>query len=135
MLYTGQKWPNNNCLGWRERDKTTGAWGPYIWMDYETVQKKRANIGAGLSYLHAIHGVSLSRMGGLGTLVAKVGRERLPRSNMVLAYGHKIVRNGRLPIWQPCPNRFIPLVSTKRWDQRPRSILSTMPSFALLFAA
>lgn len=135
MLHTGQKWPKNNCLGWREQNKTTGAWGPYVWMDYETVQKKRADIGAGLSYLHAIHGVSFSGMGSLGTLVAKVGRERLPGSNMVLVYGRKIVRNGRLPIWQPCPNHFIPSVSTIRWDQSPRNILSTMLSSALLFAA
>ncbi|KAG0634663.1 hypothetical protein HOY80DRAFT_894542 [Tuber brumale] len=58
-----QKWPNNKCLGWREQENVTGPWGPYIWMDYKTVQKKRADIGAGLSYLHIAHGVTEKQYG------------------------------------------------------------------------
>ncbi|CAZ84956.1 unnamed protein product [Tuber melanosporum] len=58
-----QKWPNNKCLGWREQKNATGPWGPYVWMDYETVQKKRADIGAGLSYLHTVHGVTEKQYG------------------------------------------------------------------------
>ncbi|PWW74817.1 acetyl-CoA synthetase-like protein [Tuber magnatum] len=58
-----QKWPNNNFLGWREQNNTTGSWGPYVWMGYETVQRKRADIGAGLSYLHTAHGVTERQFG------------------------------------------------------------------------
>lgn len=47
-----RKWPDNKCLGWREQDKKTGVWGPYLWIDYKTVLKRRTDLGAGLIHLH-----------------------------------------------------------------------------------
>lgn len=56
----GRRYPSNKCLGWREKDKVKGTWGPYQWMDYKTVQQRRTNLGAGFVHLHQKAGVSFS---------------------------------------------------------------------------
>ncbi|KAI9933359.1 hypothetical protein ASPWEDRAFT_30200 [Aspergillus wentii DTO 134E9] len=48
--------PKNHCLGWRPYNPTTKTWGLYEWMDYQTVQKRRTEFGAGLVELHNKHG-------------------------------------------------------------------------------
>lgn len=53
-----QKYPNNKMLGWRERDVASNTWSAYKWLDYKTVNKRRADFGAGLRYLHEKVGVS-----------------------------------------------------------------------------
>lgn len=58
-----RKWPDNKCLGWREQDKKTGVWGPYLWMDYQTVQKRRTDFGAGLVHLHQSIGLTIDKYG------------------------------------------------------------------------
>jgi long-chain acyl-CoA synthetase len=52
----GTRYPNNRCLGWREKD-ATGTWGPFVWMDYMTVQERRKNLGAGIVHLEEELGV------------------------------------------------------------------------------
>lgn len=47
--------PKNHCLGWRPFNPTTKAWDQYHWINYETVQKRRAAFGAGLVELHNKH--------------------------------------------------------------------------------
>ena len=56
--HSSKLYPNNNCLGWREQDKTTGAWSKYKWMDYKTVHQRKTDFGAGLMHLHKQAGVS-----------------------------------------------------------------------------
>lgn len=61
---SAKKYPTSKCLGWRERDVKTNTWGPYVWMDYATVDKRRINFGAGLINLH--HKVGDNRNTGIG---------------------------------------------------------------------
>ncbi|KAK2836887.1 hypothetical protein FQN49_006620 [Arthroderma sp. PD_2] len=49
--------PKRPCLGYRPWIPATQSYGPYVWMDYQTVQKRRAAIGVGLAELHERIGV------------------------------------------------------------------------------
>ncbi|KAJ6262179.1 S-dihydroxybenzoyltransferase [Drechslerella dactyloides] len=57
--------PDANCLGWREYDRATKTWGPFIWMSYGTVRQRRTDLGAGIVQLH--------RQAGLPTRQAAIG--------------------------------------------------------------
>ncbi|KAA8647552.1 hypothetical protein EYZ11_010878 [Aspergillus tanneri] len=52
---TANRVPKNHCLGWRPYNPATKTYGPYQWIDYQTVQKRRADFGAGLVELHLKH--------------------------------------------------------------------------------
>ncbi|KAI5308791.1 hypothetical protein KEM55_004861, partial [Ascosphaera atra] len=43
---------NRPCLGWRPYDPVKKTVGDYVWMDYKTVQERRANFGAGIVEIH-----------------------------------------------------------------------------------
>ncbi|KAF2097134.1 acetyl-CoA synthetase-like protein [Rhizodiscina lignyota] len=49
--------PANRCLGHRPYDPTTKTFGPYEWQDYQTIQRRRTNLGAGLVDIHKGLGV------------------------------------------------------------------------------
>lgn len=51
------RFPHAPCLGWRPYDSAKKAFGPYEWLDYETVRKRRSDLGAGLVELHAREGI------------------------------------------------------------------------------
>jgi long-chain acyl-CoA synthetase len=53
---TANKYPKADCLGWRTYDSKTKTFGAFQWIDYQTVQKRRANFGVGLVELHNKHG-------------------------------------------------------------------------------
>jgi long-chain acyl-CoA synthetase len=55
----------NNCLGHRPYDPVKKTFGPYVWETYETVHKRRKNLGAGLVHLHRKVGVT-DRSFGIG---------------------------------------------------------------------
>jgi long-chain acyl-CoA synthetase len=57
------KYPKNKCLGHRPYDPVTKTFGAYEWQDYETVQTRRKNFGAGLVHLHRNAGVQESVYG------------------------------------------------------------------------
>lgn len=40
--------PSRNCLGYRRYDKETKTYGPYEWINYATVQRRRGNFGVGI---------------------------------------------------------------------------------------
>ena len=48
--------PKVHCLGSRPYDPKTKSFGSFQWIDYQTVQKRRANLGVGLVELHKKHG-------------------------------------------------------------------------------
>ncbi|CAI7631961.1 unnamed protein product [Penicillium discolor] len=52
---TAIRQPKSHCLGWRPFNSTTKSWDQFQWLDYETVQKRRAAFGAGLVELHHKH--------------------------------------------------------------------------------
>jgi long-chain acyl-CoA synthetase len=60
---TALRIPNSPCLGWRPYDPAKKVYGPYEWMDYATVQKRRANFGVGLVEIHKQAGISESKYG------------------------------------------------------------------------
>ena len=60
---TALRIPNSPCLGWRPYDSEKKTFGPYEWMDYGTVQKRRANFGVGLVEIHNQVGISGSNYG------------------------------------------------------------------------
>jgi len=60
---SARRTPKAPCLGYRPYDSTKHAFGPYEWMDYVTVQKRRANLGVGLVELHAREGVTGTQYG------------------------------------------------------------------------
>ncbi|EEH37634.1 long-chain-fatty-acid-CoA ligase [Paracoccidioides lutzii Pb01] len=57
------RYPKNNCLGSRPWDPEKKEFGPYQWMDYRTVQKRRAALGVGLVELHNRIGVQGKQYG------------------------------------------------------------------------
>ncbi|KJF60544.1 AMP-binding enzyme [Coccidioides immitis RS] len=54
---TAIRQPKKPCLGWRPWDPVKKNFGPYVWMDYGTVQTRRAAIGVGLIELHRQIGI------------------------------------------------------------------------------
>lgn len=60
---TANRCPRNPCLGWRPYDPKTKTYGQYQWMDYQTVQRRRANFGVGLVELHKKHGCDGEKYG------------------------------------------------------------------------
>jgi len=61
--HAANHYANCRSLGWRERDPVSGAYGPFVWMDYRTVQERRKNFGAGLRVLHEKIGVVENKYG------------------------------------------------------------------------
>ncbi|KAK4941519.1 medium-chain fatty acid-CoA ligase faa2 [Elasticomyces elasticus] len=61
--YAAQKYAHHPCLGYRSWDSSKKAYGPFEWLDYETVQKRRANYGVGLVELHAREGITGTQYG------------------------------------------------------------------------
>ncbi|PGH05989.1 long-chain acyl-CoA synthetase [Blastomyces parvus] len=55
--------PKNPCLGSRAWDPVTKTWGMYQWIDYQTVNKRRAALGVGLVELHNRVGVQGKQYG------------------------------------------------------------------------
>jgi long-chain acyl-CoA synthetase len=60
---TALRIPNSPCLGWRPYNSEKKAFGPYEWMDYGTVQKRRANFSVGLVEIHKQVGITDSKYG------------------------------------------------------------------------
>ncbi|PKY03969.1 acetyl-CoA synthetase-like protein [Aspergillus campestris IBT 28561] len=58
--------PKNHCLGWRPYNPVKKTYGPYQWLDYQTVQKRRAAFGAGLVELHNKHNCARAGQYGIG---------------------------------------------------------------------
>ncbi|KAL8963453.1 MAG: hypothetical protein Q9193_000285 [Seirophora villosa] len=49
--------PTNKCLGYRPYASATKTFGQYEWLDYTTVQRRRANLGVGLVEINKQAGV------------------------------------------------------------------------------
>ncbi|KKZ61462.1 long-chain acyl-CoA synthetase [[Emmonsia] crescens] len=60
---SAQRYPKNPCLGARAWDSVNKTWGSYQWIDYQTVQKRRAALGVGLVELHNRIGVQGKQYG------------------------------------------------------------------------
>ncbi|PLN77087.1 acetyl-CoA synthetase-like protein [Aspergillus taichungensis] len=63
---TANRLPKNDCLGWRPYNPVKKTYGPYQWLDYQTVQKRRAAFGSGLVELHNKHNCSRAGQYGVG---------------------------------------------------------------------
>ncbi len=61
--YAAQRFPHAPCLGYRPYDSAKQAYGPYEWLDYETVRKRRSDFGAGLVELHSREGINGANYG------------------------------------------------------------------------
>ncbi|KAL4894635.1 hypothetical protein BDV59DRAFT_175858 [Aspergillus ambiguus] len=64
--FTANRLPKSHCLGWRPYNPVAKSYGPYQWIDYQTVQKRRTDFGAGLVELHQKHGCLRSGQYGIG---------------------------------------------------------------------
>lgn len=53
-----QRNPHAPCLGHRSWDSAKNTFTPYEWLDYETVQKRRADFGVGLVEIHSREGIT-----------------------------------------------------------------------------
>ena len=60
---TAQRLPHAPCLGHRPWNSTKNTFGPYEWIDYETVQQRKNALGAGLIELHTREGISGANYG------------------------------------------------------------------------
>ncbi|OJJ44858.1 hypothetical protein ASPZODRAFT_134258 [Penicilliopsis zonata CBS 506.65] len=58
--------PKNDCLGHRPWNPVTKSYGQYVWINYETVEKRRLAFGAGLVELHLKHGCHRQGQYGVG---------------------------------------------------------------------
>ncbi|KAL2817226.1 hypothetical protein BDW59DRAFT_152819 [Aspergillus cavernicola] len=63
---TANRLPKSHCLGWRPYNLVTKNYGEYQWIDYATVQKRRANFGSGLVELHNKHNCARPGQYGVG---------------------------------------------------------------------
>ncbi|KAL5355449.1 hypothetical protein BJX96DRAFT_141328 [Aspergillus floccosus] len=64
--FTANRLPKSHCLGWRPYNAVNKTYGPYQWLDYQTVQKRRTDFGAGLVELHQKHGCLRTGQYGVG---------------------------------------------------------------------
>ncbi|KAL9614386.1 MAG: hypothetical protein Q9167_001116 [Letrouitia subvulpina] len=55
--------PSKKCLGLRPYDSVTKSFGPYEWIDYATVQKRRASFGVGIMEVNKRAGVQDQKYG------------------------------------------------------------------------
>jgi long-chain acyl-CoA synthetase len=53
-----QRFPHAPCLGYRPYNTAKRAYDNYEWIDYETVRKRRSDLGAGIVELHAREGIT-----------------------------------------------------------------------------
>ncbi|KAF2118971.1 long-chain-fatty-acid-CoA ligase/ protein binding protein [Lophiotrema nucula] len=60
------RYPKNKCLGHRPYDTVSKTFGPYSWQDYETIQIRRKNLGAGFVHLHRKAGITQPKQYGIG---------------------------------------------------------------------
>ncbi|KAI9815692.1 MAG: hypothetical protein M1827_002088 [Pycnora praestabilis] len=60
---TAYRYPRNRCLGHRPYDPIKKTFGEYQWVDYQTVQRRRAHFGVGIVDLHKQAGVMGDRYG------------------------------------------------------------------------
>ena len=60
---TVQRLPHAPCLGHRPWNSAKNAFGPYEWIDYETVQQRKNALGAGLIELHSREGITGANYG------------------------------------------------------------------------
>ena len=60
---TAVRIPHAPCLGYRTYNSEKKIWEAYEWLDYETVQKRRADFGVGIKELHNREGVTLPSYG------------------------------------------------------------------------
>ena len=60
---TAKRQPHAPCLGHRPWNSTRSAFGPYEWIDYETVQQRKNALGAGLIELHTREGIAGANYG------------------------------------------------------------------------
>jgi long-chain acyl-CoA synthetase len=61
--FAAQRFPHAPCLGYRPYDSAKQSFGPYEWLDYETVRKRRSDLGAGLIELHSREGITGANYG------------------------------------------------------------------------
>lgn len=55
--------PNAPCFGYRPYNPANKSYGPYEWLDYETVQQRRTALGVGLVELHEREGITGTQYG------------------------------------------------------------------------
>ena len=58
LIRAALRQPEKPCLGFRPFDPVTKKFGAYQWLDYGTVQRRRAAFGAGLVELHERIGIA-----------------------------------------------------------------------------
>lgn len=63
---SARRYPKNKLLGWRERNVATNTYGKYQWIDYETVERRRIDFGAGMLHLLQAAGETRSEKFGVG---------------------------------------------------------------------
>ena len=61
--FAAKNYKRHKCLGYRPYDSTTKSFGPYKWLDYQTVQQRRAALGVGLAELHKQAGIEDQKYG------------------------------------------------------------------------
>lgn len=61
--HAANRHPKNKCLGHRPYDTGKKEFGPYQWMDYSTVQRRRANFGVGIVEANRQAGVTERKYG------------------------------------------------------------------------
>ncbi|MCJ1307252.1 hypothetical protein MMC25_000898 [Agyrium rufum] len=58
-----QQVPRNKCLGWRPYDPVKKTFGNYVWMDFQTVARRRNAFGAGIAEVHRQIGITDEKYG------------------------------------------------------------------------
>lgn len=60
---TANRIPNAPAFGFRSYNSAKKTFNPYEWMDFETVQKRRTDLGKGIVELHAREGITGTQYG------------------------------------------------------------------------
>lgn len=62
-VFVAVRVPTSRCLGYRSYDSTTKTFGQYEWIDFATVQRRRANLGVGIVEINKQAGVTEQKYG------------------------------------------------------------------------
>lgn len=62
-LSTAKRHATKKCLGHRPYDAQKKTWGQYLWEDYATIHRRRANFGVGLVEVNRQAGVTDTKYG------------------------------------------------------------------------
>ena len=121
--------PLKPCLGFRPYDPSTKTFGPYEWMSYQIVRRRRANFGVGIMQLHKQVGI-INEKYGVGLWSQNRPEWQITgRLYDIPECPHLPLLMTFIEILDACPKHYIQYLSMKRWGHQQLNSSSSMLSW------